>query len=131
MRFPINIIASIIILLILTFIVYRLHGKKHFLLKYTVGINILFIIFLVVTTRILDTMDHLFIFLAGIEIFYGLIFIPFFGGVLFYLSRKMNRIEWYPKWSKHLILIVTFLIILSILIFGFAFFVFSFYGLAP
>ena len=131
MQFPLNVIVSIILMFILNYFIYRIYIKRHLILKYTISISILFIVFLIVFTGILNTMNYINMFSYGIDIFYGLISVPFLGAVLIYSVKKIQSINWYPKWSKYLILIMSILINIVVLIVGYYLFVFIFYGFAP
>ncbi len=134
MGFPLNIIISIIMTSFISYIIYRIYGKQHFIFKYMVGIGILYILFLL-SFSLFPTMAQnetgLNIVRNGIMAFYFFIFVPFFGTVLYFLVKKIFYTNWKPKGAGYLILIVTTFFTIVVFIIGLYVFVYSFYGFAP
>lgn len=91
MGFPLNIIISIIMTSFISYIIYRIYGKQHFIFKYMVGIGILYILFLL-SFSLFPTMAQnetgLNIVRNGIMAFYFFIFVPFFRYCFIFFSKK-------------------------------------------
>lgn len=138
MGFPQNILSAIILGLITSFIMYKIYHRKHWLFKYMLIINILYIIYILILSLSLNfrnslEMNELF---SMFIIFYLLIFVPLFIIVGYLIIKKFLSYEWDSKGLTYFLAVVwTFTVITLLLIvcfiIGFYIFIYLFYGFIP
>lgn len=133
MRFPLNIIVSVIVILLVLFITNKIFGRQHILFKYLLSTSILCVIYVIAVSlfQIIENILRAQLFLNSVMLSYPIIFVPFFGGILYSICKKLLLINGYSKVLIYLVILLFTFFTIGIFIIGFYIFVYTFYGFAP
>ena len=138
MDFPQNILIAIMLALITSLIIYKTYHQNHWLFKYMVVINMIYIVFLFIISYFsnfagsFETNQFLSIFI----IFYLLIFVPLFIPVGYFIVKRFLAYEWDSKGLTYFLAVVwTFtvitLLLMALFVIGFYIFIYVFNGFVP
>lgn len=138
MAFPQNIFIAIILALLTSFTSYKIYNEKHWLFKYMITINSIYIIFLFtasLSAKFVNSFEPN-VFTSMFIVFYMLIFIPFYIPLGYFILKKVLSYEWDSKGLTYFIAVIwSFTVItlslVALFIIGFYVFVYGFYGFAP
>lgn len=138
MAFPQNIFIAIILALLTSFTIYKIYNAKHWLFKYMMIINSIYIMFLFTASLSSEFVNSFGpnVFSSLFIVFYMLIFIPFYIPLGYFILKKVLSYEWDSKGLTYFIAVIwSFTVIalslIALFIIGFYVFIYSFYGFAP